>query len=114
MMKYHKIRNVPLTVCTAESKIAYNLAFQAHINYQDEYDKAKAQGIPRSTIKGFVFDLIELEMRGYRNAYDYKAGEYDEDAIQCCLNAGLEKYLDKPFIAGDYERIGKAFPSLYL
>ena len=25
-MKYHKIKNIPLEVCTAEQKIAYNLA----------------------------------------------------------------------------------------
>lgn len=36
MVKYHKIRNVPLEVCSAEQKIAYNLAFNIHINY--DYD----------------------------------------------------------------------------
>lgn len=113
-MKYHKIRNVPLTTCTAESKIAYNLAFIAHINYQGMYDKAKAQGLNRATINDFIADVIQQEMREYRREDGYKPGQYSEDAIFACLNAGLEKYLDKPFIAGDYEQIGKAFPSLYL
>lgn len=38
-MKYHKIRNVSLNVCTAEAKIAYNIAFAYTWDYRDEYKK---------------------------------------------------------------------------
>jgi len=34
-MKYHKIRNVPLKVCTAEAKIAYNLASTYATDYRN-------------------------------------------------------------------------------
>ena len=36
MIKYHKIKNVSIEICTAEQIIAYNLAFNIHINY--DYD----------------------------------------------------------------------------
>ncbi len=109
-MKYHKIRNVALETCTAEQKIAYNIAFTAHINYGDQFSKLQCE-VTRSEAIG---EIIRREMKGYKNAYTYKPGKYDEDSIFCCLNAGLQKYLLKPFIASDYETIGKAFPAYYL
>ena len=41
-MKYHKIAGVEKAVCTAEQKIAYNLAFRAHIANQSEFDRVNA------------------------------------------------------------------------
>jgi hypothetical protein len=41
--------------------------------------------------------------------------KFDIDAIFCCLNAGLENYLNSKYhIIASYEEIGKIFPALYL
>ena len=36
-MKYHKIRNIDIKTCTAEQKIAYNMAFSADITFGDRF-----------------------------------------------------------------------------
>ena len=109
-MKYHKIRNVDINTCTAEQKIAYNMAFRADLSYGDEFRKLDT-AMAKSDA---AHDIIRHMFAQYRAGYDYKAGRYNEDAIQAALNAGLGKYLEKPFIAADYETIGKAFPANYL
>lgn len=111
-MKYHKICGVEKSVCTAEQMIAYNLAFRAHISFQDEYNKARS--VSAACVSALVGEIVALSMKNYRSAYDYKPGKYDEDAIFSALNAGLSAYLDQPFIASDYATIGKAFPANYL
>lgn len=51
-MKYHKIRNVSLNVCTAEAKIAYNIAFAYTWDYRDEYKKMLI------TVQGLKFQSL--------------------------------------------------------
>lgn len=98
-MKYHKIRNIPLDVCTAEQMIAYNIAFA-------NYDWIRTR----------CFDNWRDEIRTIIRRYktDPKFKRYDMDLVQSALLAGFEQYARYPFIASDYERIGKAFPALYL
>ena len=99
-MIYHKISGVDKSICTAEQKIAYNLAFS-----HSDYIKRSDMTIPEAVNK-----MLEL----YRAGYDYKPNKYNEDAIFSCLNAGLLDYLKKPFIASSFDQIGKAFPAYYL
>lgn len=109
-LKYHKIRNVEKSVCTAEQMIAYNMAFRAHISFGDRFRKLES-----SIAKDDAYhEIINCMFRQYRNGYDYKPGKFNEDAIQAALNAGLRSYLENPFIAQDYESVGKAFPANYL
>ena len=112
-MKYHRIPNVPLEVCTAEQKIAYNLAFRAHINFQEKYDEArKISGVCRMDV---VNQIVNCEMENYKRTYcDGKKSRYDIDAIFAALRSGIDEYLKKPFIAADYKSIGKAFQANYL
>lgn len=110
-MRYHKIPNVALDVCTAEQKIAYNLAFRCHVSFQLTWDSFEGMETARSEC---LHKMIDIEMKNYKCAYTYKPGKYDEDAIFCALNAGLCNYMDHPFIANNYETIGKAFPANYL
>lgn len=103
-MKLHKIRNVPLDVCCAEQKVAYNMAFCIHINRGDEYlalsDTEKPQAIER---------MVEDALTDYRNAYTYQPGKCNEEAIAMFLKNGLAKYLEDHFIATGYEKIGSTF-----
>ena len=99
-MKYHKIKGVDKSICTAEQKIAYNLSFAYR-----EYVIRAGYDVPTAAHK-----IVEL----YKNGYGHKPGEYDIDAIFSALLAGLKNYCQHPFIATDFETIGKAFPALYL
>lgn len=108
-LTYHKISGVEKSVCTAEQKIAYNLAFRSHISYGDAFNKLSGFAKSEAIIK-----IRDAMMRQYRLGYDYKPGKFNEDAIQAALHAGLREYLENPFIAWDYESIGKTFPANYL
>lgn len=115
-MKYHKIRNVPLEVCTAEAKIAYNLAFANTWDYREEYKK-NANSCSRTEVSKFVTEAIAWCMKMLECSWDYQKilNKYDIDAIFCCLNAGMENYLkSKCDVLSSYAEIGKTFPSLYL
>jgi len=96
-MKLHKISKVSIRVCSAEQKIAYNYAL-AHCDFLKRvFDK--------STTAEKVAELMKI----FRWGYSYKQGKYNEDAIEKALMNGIEAYLQKPFIATDYEQIGQAF-----
>ena len=108
-MKYHKIRNVSMNICTCEQKIAYNLAFtNAHI-FKKAYNLSPMQ-FQKSEV---VRDAIEFCMKMW--AYNDSAYKYNVDAIFCALNSGMENYIvnNCPIIAS-YEDIGKMFPANYL
>lgn len=101
-MKYHKIRGVELSVCTSEQKIAYNLAFANYdiVIHSDRFANWA--------------DAAQWIVNLYKSSYTYDQNKFDIDAIFCALNAGLESYCKKPFIASTYEEIGNAFPAHYL
>lgn len=108
-MKYHKIKNIPLDVCTAEQKIAYELAFRIHVGAGDIYNAA----LKRSAICAdeVLRKRLKIQFDSWLELY---GGKFNDDAIYSCLLAGLADYLEKPFIATGYEEIGKAFPAYYL
>ena len=105
-MNYHKIPNIEKNICTAEQKIAYNIAFKININHGSEFLKIPSQFEKSNAI----YKLIKIYLQEFKN----KNLKYNIDAIQCCLNAGLQNYLENNFIATNYEQIGKAFPAYYL
>lgn len=109
-MKYHKIKNVPLEICTAEQKISYNLAFSnAHL-FKSEYQKMPMQ-FQKNEV---VYQALKFCMKQWRASYNFDS-KYDIDSIFCCLNAGLENYIKNNCpILSSYEDIGSIFPANYL
>ena len=109
-MKLHKIPGVEKDVCTCEQKLAYNLAFRIYISYSDEWEKAKNQDNAEREL--CLEDLVRRGMLGYDcNVSVTGSGKrYDRGAVKAALAAGLEKYLDRFFVADSYEQIGRAFP----
>ena len=108
-MKYHKIRNIPLDICTCEQKIAYNLAFShAHI-FRKAYNLSPMQ-FQKCEV---IHEAVKFCMKMWN--YNENTYKYDMDAIFCALNAGMEDYIvnNCPIIAS-YEDIGKMFPANYL
>lgn len=115
-MKYHKIRNIPLNVCTAEAKIAYNLAFAYATEYRNTYKKCAAS-VSGIAISDFIHEAVNWCMKMWKdgNPYQTTPNKYDIDLIFCCLNAGMENYFKGDYaILSSYEEIGRTFPSRYL
>lgn len=111
-IKYHKIRTVDKSICTAEQKIAYELAFRLHISYQDSWNAMKSRSVSEMCLSNAINDLIgEATTMFQRSEW---ATKFDIDGTICALRAGLRNYLDGFFIATSYEQIGKAFPAHYL
>lgn len=81
-MKLHKIRGIDLSVCSAEQMIAYNIANANHD----------------------IFTTAEEMLKTYT-----PSSKYNLDAIKQALTNGLQKYLERPFIATNYESVGKTF-----
>lgn len=104
-MKPHKIRNVDIKVCSAEQKIAYNMAFSdyTHIErVQREYTQAAA-----SEAAARLRDIHIDELKRNNTKYDI-------DVIFCAYNVGIWDYITAPYhILGSYEDIGKMFPIEY-
>ena len=110
-MTYHKIKNIPLTECTAEQKIAYNLSFAYYYNVLEEYNRLPMQFQKSELVYASVRKMLDL----YRMGRDYKPGKYNEDAIFCALNSGFENYLKAKYhILSSYKEIGAMFPAIYL
>ena len=110
-MIYHKIKNIPLTECTAEQKIAYNLSFAYYYNVLEEYNRLPMQFQKSELVYTSIRKMLDL----YRMGRDYKPGKYNEDAIFCALNAGFENYLKAKYhILSSYKEIGEMFPANYL
>ena len=104
-MKTHKIQGVEKDVCTAEQKIAYNMAFSDYPTIQRvlrDYCKDEAAAI---AYRLRDIHIEELKRQGSR---------YNLDAVFCAYNAGIWDYVARDYhIIGSYEDIGKAFPVLY-
>lgn len=107
-MLYHKIRGVPLEVCTAEQKIAYNIAFRAEC-FSSKYQEAES--VSAVCAAEALDEIARIAFSWWMQDH---AGKYNDDAIFAALRAGLAEYLKKPFIAWDYKQIGKAFPAEYM
>ena len=109
-MKYHKIRNIPLEVCTCEQKLAYNLAFVYADTFKKEYERMPMQ-FQKCNV---LHECVRFCIKHWRNSPDY-TNKYDIDAIFCALNAGIESYMKTncPVLC-TYEAIGKMFPAYYL
>lgn len=110
-LKYTAIPGVKKEVCTAEQKIAYNIAWSRGRELRKQYDALKS-GFERSSfIRDAVRDLTKSFSESYPNT------KYNIDAIFCCLGAGLEEYIKKGegnrIFTGFWE-IGEAFPAEYL
>lgn len=110
-LKCKKIKNIDKSVCTAEQKIAYNLAFRAHITFGDKFRQAIKNNETAMNLNDYVIQCRDFVLKQWKNSKDHD--KYNEDAIFCALNSGLKNYMENPFIASDYETIGKCFKLEY-
>lgn len=109
-LKYHKIKNTPLDICTAEAVIAYNYAFSNGDLFKRRYSACNCHFQQADIIREAVAFIVKQISNN-----DRVKTKYNVDTIFCCLNAGLEEYISKKCpIFTNYEDIGKIFKSNYL
>lgn len=110
-MEYRKIRGVPPNVCTAEQKIAYNLALRFYSIIKKSYDSATTGMAKQGIITKCSREIREY----YRSWWECSPREYNISAIYDALMEGLEGYITGGrSILGSYEDIGRMFPANYL
>ena len=92
---------MPKSVCTAEQKIAYNIAFM-------DRDWAKRTNMEYAEYLLYTANRLK---RDHQDIIE----KYDIDAIIHCLRQGVIEYWRRPGcgVLWDYEEIGKTFPTLY-
>ena len=110
-MKYHKIRGVDLSTCTAEQKLAYNIAFSIYGDPRYNWSANASRAAIDAAEQKAIADYLTIWTRDHASA----AAKYNTDAIFCALRAGLHDYLFGSYhIFCGYAQIGKAFPAHYL
>ena len=101
-MSLHKIRGVDKAVCSAEQKIAYNIAWRIGGDCRYNWSAFSAEDE-----RGAVEDYRRAWLRDYPSA----ARKYDTDAIFAALASGLHDYLTSGGrIMTSYAEVGRAFP----
>ena len=110
-LKYHKIRNVDKFVCTAEQKLAYNIAWRISGDCRYNWHADASRAAIDAAEERAMADYLDTWQRDHADA----AATYNTDAIFSALRAGLHDYLfGGCLIMSSYAQIGKAFPAHYL
>lgn len=98
-MKFHKIKGIEKSVCTAEQKIAYNFA-------SADYDWVIRNNMELCQYLDNVASRIKADEKMMK--------KYDIDAIIHCLQQGFIDFCKSKYhILTSYKEIGEMFPPLY-
>lgn len=110
-MKYHKIRGVDKSTCTAEQKIAYNMAWYIWNDCRYNWTDCRTRIDWSEQENAAIWDYTDNWQRNYAE----KNKKYDIDSIFCALRAGLHDYLTgSVHVFTSYQDIGEAFPANYM
>lgn len=116
-LQYHKIRGVEKAICTAEQKIAYNMAWRIYgdVRFAKSWQQYDSGNVPAFLQNEWESKAIRDYFTTWRRDYNKASAYYDKDAIFCALRAGLHGYITNhgPILTS-YEEIGQAFPAHYL
>lgn len=116
-LKYHKIRGVDKSVCTAEQKIAYNMAWRIYgdVRFAKLWQQYDSGNVPTFLQDDWESKAIRDYLAIWRRDHAEAAAKYNTDMIFCALRAGLHEYIcHHGPIFTTYEEIGQAFPAYYL
>lgn len=107
VFKAHKIKNVPLDVCTAEQKIAYNIADEIESDIQRNIDRFNY--CMRFEQENFISDRIRYYINYFGETY--KTCRVNLDLVFVVLMNGFRKYHDTKYkIATSYREVGEMLP----
>lgn len=107
---YHQINQVPIEVCSAEQKLAYNMTKKSYTLFRSRWSKAKndlAKTRIAADIVTFAVDTIESA----KSKPEYK---YDMSEAVKIMYLNLFDYMENPKIIDPkaYAEIGKTFKKI--
>lgn len=91
-LQYHKIRGVDKSVCTAEQKIAYNMASRIYgdIRFAKAWQQYNSGKVPAFLQNDWESKAIREYFTTWQRDYNKASAHYNEDAIFSALRDGLE------------------------
>lgn len=116
-LQYHKIRGVDKSVCTAEQKIAYNMASRIYgdIRFAKAWQQYDSGKVPAFLQNDWESKAIRTYFTTWQRDYNKASAHYNEDAIFSALRAGLHDFIcHHAPIFTTYREVGQAFPAHYL
>lgn len=116
-LQYHKIRGVDKSVCTAEQKIAYNMASRIYgdIRFAKAWQQYDSGKVPAFLQNDWESKAIREYLTTWQRDYNKASAHYNEDAIFSALRAGLHDFIcHHGPIFTSYREVGQAFPAYYL
>lgn len=116
-LQYHKIRGVDKSVCTAEQKIAYNMASRIYgdIRFAKAWQQYDSGKVPAFLQNDWESKAIRIYFTTWQRDYNKASAYYNEDAIFSALRAGLHDFIcHHGPIFTTYKEVGQAFPAYYL
>lgn len=94
-LQYHKIRGVDKSVCTAEQKIAYNMASRIYgdIRFAKAWQQYDSGKVPAFLQNDWESKAIRTYFTTWQRDYNKASAHYNEDAIFSALRAGLHDFI---------------------
>lgn len=94
-LQYHKIRGVDKSVCTAEQKIAYNMASRIYgdIRFAKAWQQYDSGKVPAFLQNDWESKAIRKYFTTWQRDYNKASAHYNEDAIFSALRAGLHDFI---------------------
>lgn len=94
-LQYHKIRGVDKSVCTAEQKIAYNMASRIYgdIRFAKAWQQYDSGKVPAFLQNDWESKAIREYFTTWQRDYNKASAHYNEDAIFSALRAGLHDFI---------------------
>ena len=104
---YHQINQIPIEVCSAEQKLAYNMTRKSYTLFQSRWNKAK-NDLAKTRIAA---DIVTFAVDTIESAKSKSKEKYDMSAAVKIMYLNLFDYMENPKVIDPeaYAEIGKAF-----
>ena len=104
-MKLHKLPNVSVRICSAEQKLAYDLA----VVYADVYTPFWRKARSETEKQNVLNEAVDAMVCRYIASYRFSAGKRDVNALRTALQNGLPQHFEHPEYLYEYVEIGRRF-----
>ena len=104
---YHQINQIPIEVCSAEQKLAYNMTKKFYSLFRSQWNNAK-DDLTRTKIAA---DIVTIAVDTIESTRSKSKEKYDMSEAVKIMYLNLFDYMENPKIIDpdSYAEIGKAF-----
>ena len=103
--RLHKLPNVSVATCSAEQKLAYDLA----VVYGDVYAPLYKKAADETERENVLRQAVDAMVCHYITSYSFSAGKRDVNTLRIALRNGLPEHFRHPEYLHEYAMIGKRF-----